>query len=36
VNWSAPDLKQFPEFGEAMANEVVLQSGDALYLPNNW
>lgn len=36
VNWSAPDLEQFPEFGEAMANEVVLQSGDALYLPNNW
>lgn len=36
VNWSAPDLERFPEFGEALANEVVLQSGDALYLPNNW
>lgn len=36
VNWSAPDLGRFPEFGQAVANEVVLQSGDALYLPNNW
>ena len=36
VNWSNPDLKLFPQFAEAMGNEVVLQAGDALYLPNNW
>lgn len=36
LDWSNPDLEQFPEFSEAMANEVVLQAGDVLYLPTNW
>ncbi|KAL3921967.1 MAG: hypothetical protein SGILL_002464 [Bacillariaceae sp.] len=26
----------FPEFGQSMSNEVVLQAGDVLYLPTNW
>jgi hypothetical protein len=36
LDWSNPDLDQFPEFSEAMANEVVLQAGDVLYLPTYW
>jgi ribosomal protein L16 Arg81 hydroxylase len=37
VNWSDPvDWENFPQFKQAMGNEVVLQAGDALYLPNNW
>lgn len=36
LDWSNPDLKQFPEFSKAMANEVVLQAGDVLYLPTYW
>lgn len=36
VDWSDPDLDTYPEFAHARANEVVLQAGDALYLPTNW
>mmetsp|Transcript_10530 Transcript_10530/g.16167 ORF Transcript_10530/g.16167 Transcript_10530/m.16167 type:complete len:606 (+) Transcript_10530:42-1859(+) len=36
VDWSNPDLENYPEFQKAEANEVVLQAGDALYLPTNW
>jgi hypothetical protein len=36
VDWSNPDLDQFPEFAMAKGNEVVLQAGDVLYLPTNW
>ena len=36
VDWSKPDLEQFPQFAEARSNEVVLQAGDLLYLPTNW
>ena len=36
VDWSEPDLEQFPQFAEARSNEVVLQAGDVLYLPTNW
>jgi len=36
LDWSKPDLESFPEFREAMANEVVMQAGDALYLPTSW
>jgi len=36
VDWTDPDLDEFPQFGDARANEVVMQAGDALYLPTNW
>jgi hypothetical protein len=36
VDWSHPDLETFPEFQNAMGNEVVLQAGDVLYLPTQW
>jgi hypothetical protein len=36
VDWSQPDLEQYPQFAEAKSNEVVLQAGDVLYLPTNW
>ena len=36
VDWSNPDLVQFPEFQLAKGNEVVLQAGDVLYLPTDW
>lgn len=36
VNWSNPDLERFPQFAQALGNEVILEAGDALYLPNNW
>jgi len=36
VDWSNPDLDAFPEFGEAKANEVVLEAGHVLYLPTTW
>jgi hypothetical protein len=36
VDWSHPDLTLFPEFDEALANEVVLQPGDSLFLPSLW
>jgi hypothetical protein len=36
VDWSHPDLKVFPEFEHAVANEVVMQPGDSLFLPSLW
>lgn len=38
VNWSDPvdGVRQYPGFAHARANEVVLQAGDALYLPTSW
>jgi hypothetical protein len=36
IDWSDPDLAEFPEFSEAQVNEVVLQAGDVMYLPTNW
>ena len=36
VDWSDPDYEKFPKFKEAKGNEVVLQAGDAMYLPTNW
>ncbi|KAL3922370.1 MAG: hypothetical protein SGILL_002242, partial [Bacillariaceae sp.] len=36
VDWSHPDLTEFPEFEDAMANEVVLEAGDSLFLPSLW
>jgi hypothetical protein len=36
VDWSDPDLQQFPQFTKAKSNEIVLQAGDVLYLPTNW
>lgn len=35
-DWSYPDLETYPEFANAMGNEVVLQAGDVLYLPTYW
>ncbi len=36
MDWSHPDLQNFPEFQQAQSNEIVLQAGDVLYLPTNW
>ncbi len=36
VDWSDPDLAQYPAFAQARANEVVMQAGDVMYLPTNW
>jgi len=36
VDWSDPDLDEFPQFRDARVNEVVMQAGDVLYLPTNW
>ena len=36
VDWSNPDLVNFPTFANATVNEIVLQPGDVLYLPTNW
>ena len=36
VDWTNVDVKQFPKFAEGRGNEVVLQAGDALYLPTYW
>ena len=36
VDWSNPDLQQFPQFESAKVNEIVLQAGDVLYLPTFW
>lgn len=36
VDWSHPDLDEYPEFAEAMSNEILLQAGDVLYLPTNY
>ena len=36
VDWGNPDLEEFPQFANALSNEVVLQPGQVLYLPTNW
>jgi len=36
VDWSEPDLDEFPAFRHATVNEIVLQAGDVLYLPTFW
>ena len=36
VNWSQPDLNKYPNFVNVQANEVILQPGDALFVPTNW
>jgi hypothetical protein len=36
INWSDPKDWQTGRFGEAMVSEIVLQAGDALYLPTSW
>jgi hypothetical protein len=36
VDWIHPNLTQFPDFIKAQVQEVVLQAGDALYLPTMW
>ena len=36
VDWSNPDLEQFPQFAKSMSTEFVLQAGQTLYLPSNW
>ena len=36
VDWSDPDLEQYPAFAHAQVNEIVLQAGDTLYLPTYW
>jgi ribosomal protein L16 Arg81 hydroxylase len=36
VDWSRPNMEEFPEFDQAKANEVVLTPGQVLYLPTEW
>lgn len=36
VDWSKPDLDQFPNFAKVVGNEVILQPGDFLYIPTYW
>ena len=36
VDWSAPDYTKHPSFAKVVANEVILQPGDFLYVPTNW
>mmetsp|Transcript_6230 Transcript_6230/g.15411 ORF Transcript_6230/g.15411 Transcript_6230/m.15411 type:complete len:559 (+) Transcript_6230:174-1850(+) len=36
VDWCNPNLEKYPEFAQAVGNEVVLQVGDVMYLPTNW
>lgn len=36
MDWNDPDLEAYPDFRNAMSNEVVLQAGDVLYLPQQW
>mmetsp|Transcript_45169 Transcript_45169/g.66480 ORF Transcript_45169/g.66480 Transcript_45169/m.66480 type:complete len:515 (+) Transcript_45169:246-1790(+) len=36
VDWSNPDVNLYPQFRSAKSNEIVLQAGDALYLPTQW
>lgn len=36
VDWSNPNLENFPTFEDATVNEIVMQPGDVLYLPTNW
>ena len=36
IDWTNPDTNMFPQFADARGNEVVMQAGDALYLPTQW
>ena len=36
VDWTNPNLEDNPEFANGRVNEVVLQAGDAMYLPTYW
>jgi hypothetical protein len=36
VDWSHPDIEEYPEFATAKGNEIVLQPGQVLYLPTEW
>jgi hypothetical protein len=36
ADWSNLDLDKFPNMSRAMANEVIVQPGDILYLPTYW
>ena len=36
VDWSKPDHARFPNFNKTRANEVILTSGDMLFLPQMW
>lgn len=36
VDWSRPDLKQYPVFKQMMGHEVLLTPGDVLYVPAYW
>jgi hypothetical protein len=36
VNWSDPQSWKTGNFPKGLVNEVVLQAGDALYLPTYW
>jgi hypothetical protein len=36
VDWTNPDLTTYPQFANAMSNEVVLTAGQVLYLPTDW
>lgn len=36
INWSNPDYEKYPLFKKAMANELILQGGQILYVPSYW
>jgi hypothetical protein len=36
IDWSKPNYEQFPLFGGAETNELIVRPGDVLYLPTNW
>jgi Cupin-like domain len=36
VDWSNPNVQEFPQFLQARGNEVVLTAGQVLYLPTEW
>lgn len=36
VDWSKPNITEFPNFAKLMGNEVILTPGDFLYLPTYW
>jgi len=36
VDWSNPDLDNFPDFPKTRVNEVIMSPGDILYIPSGW
>lgn len=36
VDWSNPDYGKYPKFKTALANEIILQGGQLLYVPSFW